>query len=268
MLEALQYEHNAFVTLTYSDEAIPIGASSGVATLRPRDAQLWIKRFREKIAPLKVRYYLTGEYGDATERPHYHAALFNYPVCRWGRSRYSQRKTRCCDVCDTVADTWGLGHVLVGDLSLHSAAYVAGYVTKKLVVGNPALGERFPAFARMSLRPGIGGDALWDVASTILAFDLDQRGDVPAGLRHASRELPLGRYLRRRLRKLVGKDEAAPAATIDQAREALRPLWEVASGAPQGFKGASFKSLYLDATETKYTQMKVRQKIWKPNETL
>lgn len=65
MLEAAQYEDNCFITLTYDDEHLPLGMS-----LVPKDLQDFLKRFRSRIAPIKVRYYGVGEYGDQTQRPH------------------------------------------------------------------------------------------------------------------------------------------------------------------------------------------------------
>ena len=64
MLEAGQYKDNTFVTLTYSPENEPDGSS-----LEPKHTQDWLKRFRKAIAPLRVRYYLVGEYGEQSWRP-------------------------------------------------------------------------------------------------------------------------------------------------------------------------------------------------------
>lgn len=264
MLEALQHDCNSFGTFTYSDEHVPTGVE-GVPTLDPRHPRDFLKRLRKALEPETIRYYLVGEYGDASGRPHYHAALFGYPGCEYGRTR---QKERCCNACDTLRATWGLGHIVNGELNVQSAAYIAGYVTKKLDKSNPRLGERFPEFARMSLRPGIGGDAMWDVASTLLAFGLDEKGDVPSHLRHGAKLLPLGRYLRRRLRTYVGKAADSPQETIDQGKEALRPMWEDAQNAPTGFRGATFKSLVLTAHDVRVGQMETKRRIYKDHETL
>lgn len=70
---------------------------------------------------------------------------------------------------------------------------------------------------------------MWDVASTMLEFNLDQtEADVPVSLRHGSRELPLGRTLRKKLRTYIGREENAPQAAIDQYQEKMRPVFESA----------------------------------------
>lgn len=232
MLESLQHDVNSFVTLTYEDEGIPV-TKEGIPSLRKEDAQDWLKRLRRKLEPLKVRYYLVGEYGDVSWRPHYHVILFGFQSCRFGMTR---PRARCCFSCDLVRDTWSHGNIFLGELTIQSAAYVAGYVTKKLTdKADTRLHGRSPEFATMSLKPGIGGDAMWDVASTVLAFGLDDAGDVPAGLRHGAKIMPLGRYLRRRLRTFVGKEAAAPDETLAEIKEELRPVREAAFEASRSF---------------------------------
>lgn len=74
---------------------------------------------------------------------------------------------------------------------------------------------------------------MWDVASTMLEFNLDQsETDVPVSLRHGSRELPLGRTLRNKLRRYLGREEKAPQSAIDEYQEKMRPLFEAARNDP------------------------------------
>lgn len=215
-LEAGLYTDNAFVTLTYDDAHLPtvvgpqLPGDTHLATLAPPHLTNFLKRFRKSIAPHQVRFYAVGEYGDETERPHFHIALFNYPSCQWGQTRL--HKQYCCAVCELIKTTWGLGGVMLGTLEDTSMNYIAGYVLKKLTNKHDIrLNGRHPEFSRMSLRPGIGADAMHDVASTVLQFDLVQKeGDVPSALRHGSRILPLGRYLRRKLRTFSTGSPDAP----------------------------------------------------------
>lgn len=67
-----------FITLTYNDEHIP-RTTDGLLTLSRPDLQKFFKRLR-KSSRLKLRYFACGEYGTTTQRPHYHAIIFNLPV--------------------------------------------------------------------------------------------------------------------------------------------------------------------------------------------
>lgn len=255
MLEALQHSDNSFVTLTYSDEHLPPGGS-----LNPKDTQDWLKRLR-KAWQRPLRYYLVGEYGDLTQRPHYHLAAFGLPVCARGSTRKSKSIRGCCNVCDLISDTWGHGQILSGSLETSSAQYVAGYVTKKMTSkDDPRLQGRHPEFARMSLRPGIGATALHEVASVLMEFGLeDEQGDVPSALRHGGRLLPLGRFMRRRLRELVGRAPGAPGEVED---EEVLALWRRASAEAQGeARTIIFRNLLMDAGDQAVRQMEARRKI-------
>lgn len=183
MLESLVHERASFVTLTYADENLPEGG-----TVIPRHLQLFMKRVR-KHAGRGIRFFGVGEYGDLTQRPHYHLALFGL-----GRSE-----------ADVIGRSWNLGFSYVGDLTLDSAQYIAGYVTKKMTGKDDArLEGRHPEFARMSLRPGIGALAARDVASALQNRhgwdEIGRLGDVPNVLKHGRKSLPLGRYMRTKLR--------------------------------------------------------------------
>jgi len=270
LLEQLQHGDSAFCTLTYNDDTLPPDSS-----LDPKHVQDWLKRFRRSIYPVKIRYYLVGEYGDVSHRPHYHVALFGYPSCRYGISRYRRFGSSCCDFCDRVRDTWGFGHVYLGVLERHSCQYVAGYVTKKLTkADDPRLGGRHPEFARMSNRPGLGHDALFELASEFLfnCYDVSQ-GDVPVTLRHGACELPLGRYLRRKLRSMVGRDVQAPASVVAELQELVRPLYEAAeavTSAPgmASVRGGVFRDFLVESSRQKAVQLEARARIFKRRATL
>ena len=107
-----------------------------------------------------VRYYLCGEYGDRTARPHYHCCLFGEDFVA-DRQPFRRTAVGWLYTSQLLADVWGLGHCLIGDLTFESAAYVARYCLKK-ISGPPAAAHyagREPEFALMSRRPGIG--AAW-----------------------------------------------------------------------------------------------------------
>lgn len=266
MLESNLHTDNAFVTLTYSDENLPKDGS-----LVPRDVQTFLKRLRKAVQPARLRFFCVGEYGDRTSRPHYHIALFGYPTCHRGRTDH--RRNSCCPSCDLLRSQWPHGGIDLGRLEPESAAYVAGYVTKKLTNKDDEyaaniLGERYPEFARMSNRPGIGADFMHEVASTLLEFDTDQMEDVPTALSHGKRILPLGTYLRKKLRKAIGRDEKAPISIREKAAAKLSSLHESAQTASPGFKEVQYKNNIVDAGLGKRNSLEAKSRIYKKRSTL
>lgn len=207
MLESIVHEHCAFATLTYNNDNLPEGG-----TVVPSHLQLFMKRLRKRLDK-RIRFFGVGEYGDDFERPHYHLALFGvHPVGEGTEPlpiTHPQRFTRRATDVDRA---WTDGNVHLGTLTFDSAQYLAGYVTKKMTSKNDGrLKGRYPEFARMSLRPGIGAPALVDVADALqcrAGWDFIQStGDVPNVLRHGVRNMPLGRYMRERLRGLMNFEE-------------------------------------------------------------
>lgn len=258
MLEAGLYADNCFLTLTYADDPV---------TLVPLDHRRFMDALRKRIAPLKVRFYMVGEYGESYGRPHFHYALFGYPTCK-GRNRSG--RYRCCSACDLVEEVWGRGFIYNRPLELGSARYIARYVIKKMTrFDDPRLGNRHPEFARMSLKPGIGAGVLESVAAVITRYNLlTPQGDVPVTLRHGAVEWPLGRYLRRQLRKKLGLNEKSPETLSAAASAAyfhspensnMRALQEAARADK---KNPSLKYHLLKASEGERLQLAARQKLF------
>ena len=124
--EASLHDENSFITLTYAPEHLPSDGG-----LVKEDFQKFMKRLRKKFAPRRIRYYMCGEYGDRTNRPHYHALLFGLdfsdrealPPSASGADLFTSK---------TLEKVWGKGFVTVGDVTFESAAYCARYIMKKL----------------------------------------------------------------------------------------------------------------------------------------
>lgn len=134
------------------------------------------------------------------------------------------------------------------------------------------LNGRHPEFARMSNRPGIGADFMHHIGSTLLEFNLaDNKADVPSALRHGTRLLPLGRYLRRKLRAVVGLDEKTPEHVLKELYETLQPMRHLAQATSDetGEKyGEAFKRLIIQQSDQAVLNMENRQKIFKDRKTL
>lgn len=156
------HEHNAFVTLTYADEFLPVGG-----TLVKEDFQKFMKRLRFAKHP-GIRFYACGEYGDESMRPHYHAILFN---CEFNDLKLLKRTKRgdAYYISKELEELWPYGNNVVAAVTFETAAYVARYVMKKITGRGLRNGEayqvtdtdgivhvRAPEFCLMSRRPGIG----------------------------------------------------------------------------------------------------------------
>lgn len=152
------HEHNSFVTLTYDDDHLPLDGS-----LNYPDVQLFLKRTRKRLKPF--RFFLSGEYGEVTNRPHYHVCFFGLD---WDDKRYWSRPNKhTLYRSETLEALWPFGSALIGSLTYESAGYTARYCVKK-VTGKAALahyaitrpdgstGALVPPFMRCSLKPGIG----------------------------------------------------------------------------------------------------------------
>lgn len=239
-MESLTHEKNCFVTLTYDDDHLPDGGS-----LQPKDTQLFLKRLRKSTGQY-LRYFLCGEYGDRTFRPHYHLALFGLDISD----------------LESIKNVWHHGHVVVGDLNPQSAGYIAGYVTKKMTSkDDPRLAGRYPEFSRMSNRRGIGYNALQFIHESLVTeygeslYDLKLDGDVPQVLKHGNKSYPLGRYLRNALRdfaNIPNKGFSHPAL-LERAKE-LQVMFSDA----KAFDTFSQKALLASKNSTKVRSITVR----------
>lgn len=219
ILEARLHTSNSFVTLTYSEDALlntltqESYKSSALPSLKKKHLSDWLKRLRKAIAPQKIRFFACGEYGDESERPHYHAALFGFPGCHYGATRYRRPGwPPCCPQCELVATTWGHGLIYLGQITPESAQYIAGYTLKKMTgKSDERLMGREPEFARMSLKPGLGRGMM----EQLQPLGLDPgTGDVPSAVRHGPKILPLGRYLKNSLREEHGLPKNTPKETL------------------------------------------------------
>lgn len=124
MHESKMHAHNSFVTLTYSDEHLPKGG-----TLRHEDFVKFLKRLRYYY-PYEIRYYMCGEYGEQTWRPHYHACLFGHD---WNDKTHYTTNSQGDPlyISGRLDKIWGMGLCTTGELNFRTAAYTARYIMQK-----------------------------------------------------------------------------------------------------------------------------------------
>lgn len=153
--------NNSFITATYNDENVPSDYS-----LNHVHFQKLIRSIRKKN-PQKIRYYMSGEYGEQFGRPHFHACLFNK---RFKDQKYHSTTDAGGKIytSEELQASWQYGFTSTAELNFLTAAYVARYIMKKITgdlayqhyeILDTTTGEikqRTPEYNHMSLKPGIG----------------------------------------------------------------------------------------------------------------
>ena len=130
-----------------------------VQILLYEDIQKFLKRLRKAYRG-KLRYFVAGEYGEQTARPHYHMILYGWEPTDL-KNLYKIHHNGYY-TSEWLTDLWGMGQIQIAQAVPETYRYVAGYVTKKMyeINGEKAnayykLGQTKP-FACMSLKPGLG----------------------------------------------------------------------------------------------------------------
>lgn len=215
------HDRACFVTLTYDEEHLPYAGS-----LVKTHFQDFVRAVRVQFGS-GLRFFGCGEYGARWQRPHYHLILFGVDffqdrfVCgrRSGEDVY---RSPCLE------GLWPMGRSEVGSAGFQSAAYVAGYVSKKL--GSSGLEGREPEFLLMSLKPGIGVPWLERNYPAVMARD----SVVVDGV-----ELPTPRMYD----KWFAKYHPEAFAKL-RAQRQVRRLEQLRQLAPEESRGASDGELY------------------------
>ena len=164
------YKYNSFVTLTFNNENLPEDGS-----INKKHLQDFMRKLRRNNDH-PIRYFGCGEYGDHknTFRPHYHVCLFNhkfedqeilhFDANTKKKGVWQKGHDHTTYISQSLSDLWPYGFHTIGNVTFESAAYVARYVTKKLLGSSPEAmklkeeryGDKQIEFALMSRMPGLG----------------------------------------------------------------------------------------------------------------
>ena len=234
LLEQTVHKTSAFVTLTYDDESLPRFNS-----LEPFHLTKFFKDFRYRYG--KFRYFAVGEYGEDGVRgynPHYHAILY-------GEEPF---------IDDDVRRIWKRGLTQTAELNDKTAAYIAGYTTKKFGKKDDAnLGNRYPTFTRSSkLDGGIGYPAIKKMAKN-LTRNKYYEAVITRQIRFQGKMFPLGRYIIDKLNKELGIDP-------EQIRKDYYE-YQIANFEKHGY-GPGFKRSITDEHRVKRLSQEKRHKIF------
>lgn len=225
MHEREMWPDAVFVTLTYNDQHLPADGE-----LCPADPQLFLKRLRARIAPLRIKYYLCGEYGAQRGRPHYHLIIFGVNDC----------------YVNIIEKEWAWGFVKVGPVNIKTCRYVAKYLTK-----NP-LGRRFDRENHKTLpyqrcSRGIGLSWVMANADTVGSRGISRHG----------RQVSLPRYY---LRKLRERGFLQDRVTEDARVESLRVQVELIDRLTRD--GVTLQDYNL----TRLEEIKTMDEMYKPRD--
>lgn len=191
VLEAMQYEHNYFVTLTYNDDNLPIQDNFQIdklsgevlghfqsSSLVPDHLTKFMKDlrayFKYHFDYDNIRFFACGEYGEKFMRPHFHIILFNCPIPDLDllKTSFNGDVYWRSQILDKL---WNKGFVCVGSCNFSTCSYVARYMMKKQKGKNSDfyfdLGL-LPPFTRCSRMPGIA-KSYYDANSDKI-YDYDQ----------------------------------------------------------------------------------------------
>lgn len=198
-VELSQHRYNFFVTLTYSNDFVPVfhpstdndswkmtdlqrenlysflskhddSIADYYLVLKYDDIQRFIKRLRKYIyecTSIKswqkcLRYFVCGEYGPTTKRPHYHAIFFldSPELCEEvdGQSLFSDFVRKAWQVPSEIEPSQriDIGSIKIERVTGSAAQYVAGYVTSFANLSPLLQQSPFKPFCQASRCPPIG----------------------------------------------------------------------------------------------------------------
>lgn len=204
----LEHEYDAFkkgifLTLTYEDKELtlvpysyPADINSAVfvvdnvpkvATLNKTDIQSFFKVLRRELLGHNLKYYLAGEYGPGTNRPHFHIILLGLSILNknhlvaieksWKKCIWTpQRRTFC-----------------YGTVSKPSIRYTCKYINKRFFSKDAdkmkqQFGNRLPEFQLVSKGIGLS----WCIRN---AKEIEKTGKIM----YRTKERPIPEYYKKHL---------------------------------------------------------------------
>lgn len=230
-LEAAKYpEQSLFITLTYAPEHLP--ESGQIIKAHQKAFTKRLKTYCERYAGVKIRYGGVFEYGDESLRPHMHIAVFGLHRNYQHVEKHEPDKKKYLEICrkrrfvsvlmpgveQLVLKAWQYkGTVNIGEITPQSAAYIAGYVTKKMTDHKKIPDGFQPEYFFSSKSPGIGGESAELIADMFKrsncypeGYDNFKQNDQSVCVqwshmfRVEGRTRPLDRYMRQKILHAMG----------------------------------------------------------------
>lgn len=248
----LEQEYNRattahFVTITYDTTHVPI-TDALYMSLKKEDVQKFLKRLRKNVSDEwkrregerdgalawfieepRIKYYLCGEYGTDTNRPHYHAIFFNVPDWTY------------------IEAAWQKGLIHYGtEVGPAAMAYTTKYMDKPKRIPMHRNDDRQPEFSLMS--KGLGENYLTPENIQWHKADLTGRAYIPT----QGKKISMPRYYKDKIYHTYEK----MALAAHQAKEADKRL----DKQQQHFKGEYFQNKFTSDQEKFKKQIQSQQK--------
>lgn len=182
LFESYVHNYNYFITLTYDDEHLNFkdnnlidltGEIRTCPTLVKSDVQKFIKRLRKK--GYQFKYFLSGEYGDKTKRPHYHMLMFSDTKINDLVYLSKNKDNDFYFNSNQIRSIWKHGNIVIANFSPKTAAYTARYTLKKLYGDEKKSLMEFrslePEFMLCSKKPPIGWTYFYENKDNFLKTD-------------------------------------------------------------------------------------------------
>ena len=110
--ESMFHENTWFVTATYADEYLPYGGS-----LNHNHISEMIRGLRDKLRPIKIRFFGVGEYGGILGRPHYHFIIFGPEFADKEKAYFKPSNAHHSDAFQRFFGRGGFQHYKSGTLT-------------------------------------------------------------------------------------------------------------------------------------------------------
>lgn len=164
--ESYYWEHKQFITLTYKTTQLDL--NNGNYELNHKHFQNFMKRLRKELK-VKIRFFMCGEYGKKTLRPHFHAILFGY------RTSFDNMYPFDGQYRDLFLEKiWGFGTVVVGKVTTETIYYTVGYMVKNIGSDTEELMGLKKPYCRQS--KGLGEQYAYDNIEKIRILALTTNG--------------------------------------------------------------------------------------------
>jgi len=187
LLHELSYhKRSCFITLTYDDEHYPENGS-----ISKRELQLFFKRLRKAYEWREqvIKYFACGEYGERTNRAHYHSIIFGVGFRELKPYQVSTKDSKPVFSSVELERLWSLGNVTIGSVDIKSINYVTGYIRKKL--GSREYGTLEPPFQLQS--QGLGLEYAKENENKVVNLGLTLQGNKVTTPRYYLKKLGINR---------------------------------------------------------------------------